>query len=626
MYIQNQYQTNTENGFRREMQATMYKIKSIHIKNMHNVKDKIYEFNSNTTYFVGKNGSGKSTILQAIALGLLGYIPGTNKYASDIYMHSSGDPMEIVLTLVGEDSQEVIIQDKFYKDAKGKVQRDRIVRPDTISIEDIVSNVDTFVFNYTNLVSMTANQLKSWWVSYLATDDDEIVDWKQALVSGISDMVIEDIGMDYVNSLADDLSTYIKDRACHTILDKIQAANEYLKLMQSSVKKELKSVESSLQSMVYYTDFVNVTIEDCASAEKALEEHIKTLSRLQDMKAKSNKYNKNLQNSSESNISQEEYEKLVKDVDVTKNWMNKYTISRKSILDCISKINNNISILKSLNNMCPVLNTPCESLVKHNQSKLNGRDPEVELQRVSKELQTYESELDRLDKRYQSAISFYNQAVQKIAQHDAIANASNEILDIPMDLDDKLSSMESIVKRDRETVQKMHTNLSNIELRKSMTADKYRLSLQQDILKRLVQYTDASHWQLDIVQEKFMDMQQLMNDLYAKIGSMVQTTFHIVDKANSFYMGIVRDGREIPYDLMSSGEKGVFAIIMMIACMQYKNNVLPIIVIDDMLDHMDSENFSKIFKLLSTDLGLQCILAGVLPVDSSDRICVCDVE
>ena len=172
----------------------------------------------------------------------------------------------------------------------------------------------------------------------------------------------------------------------------------------------------------------------------------------------------------------------------------------------------------------------------------------------------------------------------------------------------------------------MHTNLSNIELRKSMTADKYRLSLQQDILKRLVQYTDASHWQLDIVQCKFMDMQQLMNDLYTKIGSVVQTTFHIVDKANSFYMGIVRDDREIPYDLMSSGEKGVFAIIMMIACMQYKNNVLPIIVIDDMLDHMDSENFSKIFKLLSTDLGLQCILAGVLPVDSSDRICVCDVE
>ena len=54
------------------------KIKSIYIDGLHNAVNKTYTFND-INYIYGNNGIGKSTILQAIQLALLGYIPGTAK-------------------------------------------------------------------------------------------------------------------------------------------------------------------------------------------------------------------------------------------------------------------------------------------------------------------------------------------------------------------------------------------------------------------------------------------------------------------------------------------------------------------------------------------------------------------
>ena len=51
------------------------KIKSVYIDGLHTVHDKTYTF-EDITYLHGRNGAGKSTILNAIQFALLGYIPG----------------------------------------------------------------------------------------------------------------------------------------------------------------------------------------------------------------------------------------------------------------------------------------------------------------------------------------------------------------------------------------------------------------------------------------------------------------------------------------------------------------------------------------------------------------------
>ena len=63
------------------------KLKSVDIWNMHSVKNKHIEL-ADKNILVGKNGSGKSTVLNAIQLALLGYIPGTNKQNRDIFNHA----------------------------------------------------------------------------------------------------------------------------------------------------------------------------------------------------------------------------------------------------------------------------------------------------------------------------------------------------------------------------------------------------------------------------------------------------------------------------------------------------------------------------------------------------------
>ena len=65
------------------------KVKSVGISGMHNVTKQTYNFD-NVNYLYGLNGAGKSTILQAIQLGILGYIPGTAKRPADIFKHANG--------------------------------------------------------------------------------------------------------------------------------------------------------------------------------------------------------------------------------------------------------------------------------------------------------------------------------------------------------------------------------------------------------------------------------------------------------------------------------------------------------------------------------------------------------
>ena len=50
-----------------------------------------------TDIFIGRNGVGKTTRIQALGYGMLGYVPGQKKTASDIFKMATGDSMSVGL-------------------------------------------------------------------------------------------------------------------------------------------------------------------------------------------------------------------------------------------------------------------------------------------------------------------------------------------------------------------------------------------------------------------------------------------------------------------------------------------------------------------------------------------------
>ncbi|MBR4882111.1 MAG: AAA family ATPase, partial [Clostridia bacterium] len=127
------------------------KIKSVQISGMHNVEARTYDFND-IAYLFGRNGAGKSTVMQAIQLAILGYIPGTDKTNTAIFRHANCDMMSVSVEF--DNGQKVT---RLFKKSGNSVKV--TVLPDNFRPEHILGELELPVFNFNEFASMTANKL-----------------------------------------------------------------------------------------------------------------------------------------------------------------------------------------------------------------------------------------------------------------------------------------------------------------------------------------------------------------------------------------------------------------------------------------------------------------------------------
>ena len=129
------------------------KIKSINIQGFRKCINNTYNFTEDSTYIYGKNGAGKSTILNAIQLALLGYIPGTGKKPKDIMEHSNGKEIKVNLVLEDNESNTITVTRTFTK--SGNTARSNVTVDPQVDLEALLGNSTLPIFDWDEFTRLT---------------------------------------------------------------------------------------------------------------------------------------------------------------------------------------------------------------------------------------------------------------------------------------------------------------------------------------------------------------------------------------------------------------------------------------------------------------------------------------
>lgn len=602
------------------------KLHGITITGMHNTEHETYRF-LNFTYLTGNNGAGKSTVLQAIQLALLGYIPGTGKTKSDIAEHSSSTETRIEL-----DFGVAMIGWNLRKSGKGVTIESDASQDD---IDDILGNLKLPVFSFSEFTDMSSNKLKDWFIDFLPSDSTAI-DWKITICKALAAAGISMESPD-VEQLISELAFRASDCA-DTPLEQVRGFNAYLKDYLSIAKAEILRIQKTIESLVYYEDIGDMSSETPESIKASIESY---QDKLAELKAKSNAimgaksriehYMGLIQNSGldiesmpEDLESSLEYRNLSEkakcyqsDIDYYTDRINGYNARLAEIKYSMSQYNSIVSAPDT----CPYCDIPCESL---DSARERAQELLVSLQEELDELnsqmsdavnlrETAKRHLHDVEKRmtlYKQAVESYLPAIQKDRE---IANSD------PSEIESQIEVCKESIGKLTDVLAKIKANMQYSELSDTIMKDKMLAETRAEVLKVLAKLTDVNGMQTSIMERPFIEFSDEISEIYSEImNDESKFAFNLESKANSFGFGIIRDGKYIGFDYLSSGEKSLVTLSLLVGIVLKSNAKLKILLIDDMLDHLDAERsalcFDALYKLCEAH-DIQIIAAGVIPCD-----------
>ena len=587
------------------------------IQGFHNVTYKEYGFN-NLTYLHGMNGAGKTTVIQAIQLALLGYIPGTDKNKTAIFKHSNGNVMRVTLTLDDETGVACTI-DRTWVKANGGVNYSETIYP-KVDLEEIIGDISLPVFHFNDFVGMTANKLKDWFIDFLPKSDVKI-DWDQLFRESLSQNRSTNISEEFIDKTVEEVS-----KLDGKGVEQVRNANTYLKSCVSLKKDEVNRLNSTIQSMIFYDDIDTTTysidgvkkdlayFSDVLNKLKQYEFYIeqkKSLEAkyaailsaipeeytLEDLTAQYEEYKSRLEDISK-HISDLEAQRIVKNAEIS--------AQSKKLEECKAGI-------------CPITGESCLSITDDYKNGI-----ELAIKKLKDDLDEIEviynrncMTRDELNSSVLKQTEFIQNLRIKLKQKDSILS---QIASLP--------KVEEYPKESKEFCETRIAELSDI-LTKLKANEMYQESIgkfnklkieadfELEAYKVWVELTGVNNLQIKINSDNpFKCIEDAMDKWLAYTLPGVKSEFMFAGKSNSFSFGIDREGSYIPYDLLSSGEKCLYALALLMSLISVSNTKLPLVIVDDMLDHLDDHKIQKLFESLNnTDNNIQMIFAGVKSVD-----------
>ena len=592
------------------------RIKKVTIEGMHKVTKKSYDF-GNVTYLMGPNGSGKSTVMQAIQLGLLGYIPGMGKNSKEsIFRHANCPAMTITLEI--DDNGQKIFVRRIWAGAGSTINASFEIDPTTYNLEKIVESIELPIFNFSDFLGMTANKLKDWFINFLPSYDVE-VNWEEEMLNAAKAKGITSI-LD--PNLVSSSIEAIKSADCNTGLDRIRKANDYFKSGLSFKKGELQRIQGTIQSLVFYDDYSEELSIPQIRQELARYDNLRReeLARAQTIE-RNDEYRRrllpliDLETSVEEDAYYKELIQLNKKIDDRIREINSTLYSvEDNKLTCEIAMRQQDEIING-GGVCPYTHASCvpiSELVEESKSK------------KARLLKTY-TECDSKIKKLKDELNFLNESretnsaeisgvVHKYKEKDLLESQI-----VPVDesgYHPPLDEIDSQIRQLNDWLTKALANERYSKMIDKLTSDKFTVEQTIELYKIWDKLTGVNGLQSSGGGESpFVRFASDM-DTYIPLlfGSNVKSEFNITAKANSFSFGINRDGKYISYDMLSSGEKCMYMISLMICIVNQSRSQLKLVMVDDMLDHLDDNNIDQVIKSVESVEDIQFIFAGVKSV------------
>ena len=582
------------------------KITEITIIGMHKVDKKTYKFNPGVTYFVGENGAGKSTILEAVQLALLGYIPGYSKTNESIMKHASGPVMSIEAKI--DDSITIIRS--WSRSGSSVTSHVDVIGYDG-ELKDLIGEVELPVFDFNEFRSMTANKLKDWFMTFLPSSDDDL-DMKAELENAASARAIP------ADELVNETLAWIEASKL-TGLELVRALNAKFKEDQSYTKGQIANLEGTVKSLIRYDISEELDEEEINNEIKKLEQlksiairhqaHVelqqRTQSSLDALKAKL---------PAERFDEDERVSALKAEIEQATKKLEIMRADYSDIQSQINDIKQEQLKLPRANATCPYTNEPCDTAAKivaasaEKLKELNDQlafkqqelaDCDATLQnKIQQEIFMKETQLNGIH-------SDYDQLIAIQLQLDNLTEEDESVGMTPAEIDAQLADL-------RNKQVQVQANKRYDELSDKVTADKFKLQNDLEIYKLWAKLTDANNLQTQLMNKPFEGLAAEMSAYLSKMfNTKIAAKFNLSTKANSFSFGLERDGQYLEFDYLSSGERCLFTLALIMCILDKSNSSIRTILVDDILDHLDADNASHLFESLKNVTDIQFILAGV---------------
>ncbi len=594
------------------------KIKSVYVDGLHTVHDKTYTF-EDITYLHGRNGVGKSTILNAIQFALLGYIPGTSKTKAAILRHSKND--SIVVKLILDDDGKEIKLTRILSDNLNTVS----IEPEGYDIASVTADLELPIFNFNEFVGQTANKLKDYFIQNILPINNGTIMWTASLTNAVKDINLEN-HEDILGRAIESVSHLTGDP-----LSQVVQANHIFKDEQAACNAELKSLQGAIDSLIFYDDYTGPT-----NVEQ-LDDQIRELSLLKDSviayrSAEMQSENVKVQLAN----AQKELDALtaIGGIELFEQGRKNATeacedLSNKmqSIKDEIMEISAKASSLKFVINgrgHCQYTGGICSSIA--------DKIPELQTQfdELSNKHAQLKDELKSCEADYTIKHLEFETACNNISKWNSLTSQINTLQSMVSSIPTKPNTDKTDVELAEEikvlqnNKMKAFANKKYNETIDDLTNKKFDLELELAIYKAWVKATDVNGLQTEIMKQPFNEladkMTQYIQTMYG--NDSLKAHFNVEAKANSFTFGLIRDNKYIQYDLLSSGEKCLYTLALMICIIDNSKSPLKVVLLDDALDNLDDVAIENTFTSLKNIDNIQFIMAGVKHCDNAEDVIV----